>query len=184
MRVAETARQAPPDLVTACALVSACVRSGLDVMGALTATGEVWHHQGTDETGLEEVAYHLRRGEGWAEAWERCVPSLRPMARALKPAWERGASPVAALDALAQSTLARRKAAALTAAAELGVRMTLPLTLCLLPAFIIVGVVPLIVAIGAGVVGDVAPAVGSLSPHEWTTYGDGGPITATEGAHP
>ena len=183
MPAAESSPPPQPDLVTACALASACVRSGLDVTGALTAIGEVWHHEDADATGLGEVAEHLRRGEGWDEAWAPCVPSLRPMARALRPAWERGASPVAALDALAHATLARRKAAALTAAAELGVRMTLPLTLCLLPAFIIVGVVPLIIAIGAGVVSDVAPAVGSLSPDEWTTHGDGGPITATEGAH-
>ena len=172
------------ELVTVCALLSASVRAGLDVTGALAITGEVWHHQGADETGLQEVAYHLRRGEGWGEAWTACSPALMPLERALRPAWEKGASPVAALDALAQSTLARRKAAALTAAAELGVRMTLPLTLCLLPAFIVIGVVPLIAAIGAGVVGDVAPAIDSLPLPQSTTQGEGGPTPATEGVHP
>jgi len=177
-------REPNPDLITTCALLGACVRSGLDVTGALAATGVVWHHYGTDVTGFEEVAYHLRRGVGWGEAWRACHDSLMPLAQALKPAWETGASPVAALEALAHSTLARRKAAALTAAAELGVRMTLPLALCLLPAFIVIGVIPLIAAIGAGVVGDIGPAIGSLTPHEWTTQGEGGPTPATEGAHP
>lgn len=172
------------DLITACALLSACMRAGLDVTGALAATGGVWHRDAVDPTGLQMVASHLRMGEGWEVAWRACSPSLAPLAQTLLPAWERGASPVAALDALAQSTVARRKAAALTAAAELGVRMTLPLTLCLLPAFIVIGIVPLIIAIGAGVVGDVAPAVGSFAPHEWTTQGEGGPIAATEGTHP
>lgn len=171
-----------PDLVTACALTAACVRAGLDVTGALAATGVVWGREGTDETGLAEVAFDLRRGQDWADAWSRCAPSLAPMARALEPAWERGASPVAALETLATATVARRKAAALTAAAELGVRMTLPVTLCLLPAFIVVGVVPLIIALGAGVVGEAGPAVGPLTPSDWITNGDGGPSTATKGA--
>ncbi len=81
-------------------------------------------------------------------------------------------SPVAALDALASSELARRKAASLAAAAALGVRLTLPLSMCLLPAFIAVGVVPLVVAVGAGVVSDVAPALTSLQPSGPSGPGD------------
>ena len=42
------------------------------------------------------------------------------------------------------------------AAAELGVRLSLPLALCLLPAFVLIGVVPLLIAVGGAVVGDVS----------------------------
>jgi tight adherence protein B len=42
------------------------------------------------------------------------------------------------------------------AAAELGVRLSLPLALCLLPAFVLVGVLPLLIAVGGAVVGEVS----------------------------
>lgn len=158
-RMARAAAAEPPrDLIVWSALLSACTRSGLDVLSSLDAVA------GATRQRLGEAVPRLRTGSPWDEAWAGCPAALLPLATSLRPAWERGASPVAALEALAASELARRKADSLSAAATLGVRLTLPLSLCLLPAFIAVGVVPLVVAVGAGVVSDVAPALASLQP--------------------
>ncbi|MFV0633375.1 type II secretion system F family protein [Demequina sp.] len=51
------------------------------------------------------------------------------------------------------------------AAGELGVRLTLPLALCLLPAFVLVGVVPLLIAVVAGAgIGDLGLLTGTELP--------------------
>lgn len=157
-----TRGQAPApslSLVAACALVRACVASGLDLTGALGAVGR---SVACDGARLEAVAEALRDGLDWDASWAAAPARLAPLARALRPAWERGASPLTALDALASSTLAAQRARATAAAARLGVRLAAPLALCLLPAFVAAGIVPLLVAVGAGVVGDVAPVVGQI----------------------
>ncbi|NTV39748.1 MAG: secretion system protein [Demequinaceae bacterium] len=140
-------------LVTLCALLAAAVRSGVDVRSALEQVARV---ADGDAKALGEVANGLAAGVPWGEAWTLAPSRLWPLGRALGPAWERGSSPVDALDALADATLARARAAGGAAAAELGVRLSLPLALCLLPAFILVGIVPLLIAVGGSVVGDVA----------------------------
>ncbi len=140
-------------LVTLCALMAAAVRSGLDVRSALDHVGRVGHG---DAAALSEVANGLAAGVPWRDAWTLAPSRLWPLGRALATAWERGASPVEPLEALADATLARARASGDKAAAELGVRLALPLALCLLPAFVFVGVVPLLIAVGGAVVADVS----------------------------
>lgn len=140
-------------LVTLCALLSAAVRSGLDVRTALEQVGRAAEGHAM---ALCEVANGLAAGVPWGDAWILAPPRLWPLGRALGPAWERGSSPVDALDALADATLAKARASGDKAAAELGVRLSLPLALCLLPAFVLVGVLPLLIAVGGAVVGDVS----------------------------
>lgn len=139
-------------LVTLSALLAAAVRSGLDVRSALEQVGRV--AQG-DAVTLSEVATALTAGVPWGDAWKVAPSRLLPLGRALGPAWERGSSPIDALDALADATLNRARASGDAAAAELGVRLSLPLALCLLPAFVLVGVIPLLIAVGGAVVGDI-----------------------------
>lgn len=139
-------------LVTLCALLAAAVRSGLDVRSALEQVGKVAEG---DAAALGEVANGLAAGVPWRDAWTLAPSRLWPLGRALGPAWERGSSPIDVLESLADATLAKARASGDAAAAELGVRLSLPLALCLLPAFILVGVVPLLVAIGGAVFGDV-----------------------------
>ncbi|MBW3093030.1 hypothetical protein KIH79_08870 [Bifidobacterium sp. 82T10] len=63
---------------------------------------------------------------------------------ALEPAWRRGVSPIARLDAAADQLDADERSRIEEAAGRLSVRLLLPTGLCFLPAFIIVGVVPAI----------------------------------------
>lgn len=137
-------------LVALCALTGAAVRSGLDVRSALDHVGRV---AGGDGDALCGVAAALSLGVPWDHAWAGAPVRLAPLGRALAPAWERGSSPVDALEALADTTLARARAAGDKAAAELGVRLALPLALCLMPAFVLVGIVPLVIAVGGAALG-------------------------------
>jgi len=143
-------------VVTVCALLGATVRSGLDVRSALDQVGRV---ADGDAARLTEVAEALAAGVSWGEAWSRAPERFASLARVLGTAWERGASPIDALDTFAATLLARARAASDAASAELGVRLTLPLALCLLPAFVLVGIVPLLIAVGGAVVGDMSGGV-------------------------
>nr|WP_081892317.1 type II secretion system F family protein [Bifidobacterium biavatii] len=62
----------------------------------------------------------------------------------LEPAWRRGVSPIARLDAAIEQLDADERARIEEAAGRLSVRLLLPTGLCFLPAFIIVGVIPAI----------------------------------------
>ncbi len=128
------------------ALLEAAIESGLDVR---TAVGEVGEALGGAGRGLVAVMEGLSRGEPWPRAWEG---SGRPrLERALRSAWLRGASPVPMLEATRRAIVERGREDAEGEAGRLGVKATLPLTLCLLPAFVVLGVLPLVVSLASGV---------------------------------
>ena len=70
----------------------------------------------------------------------------------LKPALYEidGASPVALLEATARSLRAGRRARDEEAAERLAVRLVLPLGACHLPAFVILGIAPVVASVGMG----------------------------------
>ncbi len=75
------------------------------------------------------------------------------MADALRPAWETGAAPVRLLRSAAREEQRVQVAAATQAAGRLGVRLMLPLALCHLPAFVLVGLVPVLASLARSTVG-------------------------------
>ena len=95
---------------------------------------------------LCEVANMLMMGASWDEAWENVSHSLKRLEEALAPAWINGVAPVALLERAAQALRISRARRAKEAAARLGSALVVPLTMCFLPAFILIGVVPVIVA--------------------------------------
>lgn len=72
---------------------------------------------------------------------------------ALAPTWERGAPPGPALAAAADAERRDARTRAATSAGRLGVRLVLPLGTCYLPAFVLVGLVPVLVSYGTGLLG-------------------------------
>lgn len=60
-----------------------------------------------------------------------------------------GAAPGPALRAGAEQLVRERRAQVREAAGRLGVRLVLPLGLCFLPAFVLLGLVPVMVSVGA-----------------------------------
>ncbi len=131
------------------ALCAAAVASGCDVRSALVATARAIGGQEGDV--LVAVVAGLDQGLSWEQAW---FPAgrLAPLGRALHGPWHRGASPQATLDAARLAANRRTQVTAERAAARAAARLTMPLTLCLLPAFVLVGIVPLVVVLAAGVV--------------------------------
>ncbi|WP_165358459.1 type II secretion system F family protein [Haloactinopolyspora alba] len=76
------------------------------------------------------------------------VSGARPMARALVSTMSRGTSPVAALRRTAAEAREAARWAGEAKARSLGARAAAPLGLCFLPAFVLVGVVPMVATSG------------------------------------
>lgn len=134
------------------ALVEATLAAGLDTGGALRRVGEV-----VGEVALADAGAALSRGVPWAVAWEPVVTGsaadadegggARAVERALRAPHRCGASAMPALRAAVEDSVRAARRDAQTRAAQLGVTLSLPLTLCLLPAFVVVGIVPMVVAV-------------------------------------
>ncbi|MGW2092049.1 type II secretion system F family protein [Promicromonospora sukumoe] len=127
-------------------LVAAALRAGAGVPRALQAVGA--SVGGPDGQVVTRAADSLVLGSAWERAWARAPAALSPMVRALRGAWLDGAAPGEALRAAGAEVRHERSAASRTAAARLGVRLVLPLGVCYLPAFVLVGLVPVLLALG------------------------------------
>lgn len=90
----------------------------------------------------------LPLGSSWDEAFARVEEHWRVVLAPMRESWERGVAPESMLRAAAADIRARRSAAAREAAERLGVSLVVPLGLCLLPAFVLLGIVPAVIATG------------------------------------
>ncbi|MDF9877858.1 type II secretion system F family protein [Cellulosimicrobium cellulans] len=132
-------------------LLAAAVRSGAAVPRALDVVGSCVG--GREGAGLRAAGAALLLGASWDAAWATAPPRLAVVQRALRPAWLHGAAPAPALRAAAQASRQDRTASAKAAAARLAVHLVLPLGACFLPAFVLVGLVPVLVSLGSGLLG-------------------------------
>lgn len=126
-------------------LVATAVRSGADLPRALHTVGAAWPGEAGDR--LREVAARLRLGASWAEAWSGAPPILSPARTALAPAWTDGLSPLSTLESAAAELRRDRRSRAQQATSRLAVRLVLPLGLCFLPSFVLIGVVPVLLSL-------------------------------------
>lgn len=125
-------------------LLDAACSAGASVPGALAAVGSAI--AGERGAALSAAASRLVLGASWDEAWSGAERALEPVAGALRPSWEDGVAPAGTLRAVAAGVRRERRARELEAAGRLGVRLVLPLGLCHLPAFVLVGLVPVLVS--------------------------------------
>ena len=102
---------------------------------------------------LAAVAAGLDLGRPPAEVWAELGghPALAPLGRTMARAQVSGAPVVDAVRVLADDLAATTRLDAEDRARAVGVRAALPLGLCLLPAFLLLGIVPLVVGAAAGV---------------------------------
>lgn len=136
-------------------LVAAALHTGVSIPRALAAVGVV-----CGAPRLERTGALLLLGADWEEVWGEDrewhdgspVPHAA-LAQALEPAWCDGANPVPLLARATATLQARRDRAAREAAGRLGVRLVLPLGLCHLPAFVLIGVVPVLLSTGVALLG-------------------------------
>jgi pilus assembly protein TadC len=137
------------DLPAACDLIAVCLAAGVPVPGALAAVGEA--EPGPLGGQLRRVAVLYRLGAEAQRAWDDVPRELAGLGRALVRAGESGAAVVPALRSLAADSRAAQRLATEAAVRRAGIWVLAPLGLCFLPAFLCLGVVPLVL----GIAGDV-----------------------------
>lgn len=98
---------------------------------------------------LQPVALRLRLGADPIATWGALAadPALAPLGRALARAQSGGVPVATAVARLADDLARAARADVEDRARAVGVRAAVPLGLCLLPAFVLVGIVPLVVAL-------------------------------------
>lgn len=129
-------------------LLAAAVRAGAALPRALDVVGAAVG--GPDGGALRGVGAALVLGASWDVAWSRVPARLVVVRRALRPAWVHGAAPAPSLRTAGEALRQDRTAAARTAAARLAVHLVLPLGTCFLPAFVLVGLLPVLLSLGSG----------------------------------
>jgi Flp pilus assembly protein TadB len=133
-------------------LLVAALASGASPDDALARVLEV-----TDEPLRGELAVFvssLRLGADPLAVWSAMAahPQLGRLGTSLRRAAESGAPVAAALDRLARDLRARGAAEVAARVRQVEVRAAVPLGLCLLPAFVLMGVVPLVAGASLGLV--------------------------------
>ena len=129
-------------------LLSAAIAAGSAPLVAVEAVGAAVG--GRLGAGLVAAAAAARVGLEPSAAWANLAadPVLRPLARALAGADRHGVSPVAMLRRVAEDARDAARWDAEARARALGARAAAPLGLCFLPAFVLVGIVPVVAAAG------------------------------------
>ncbi|RNL62188.1 type II secretion system protein [Nocardioides marmoriginsengisoli] len=137
------------DLPMAVHLLGAALAAGASTRRALLDVAEAL--PGPIAEGFRLVHDRLALGLDPVEVWRSLGGPLEPIGRSLARAHESGASVVAAVDRVADGLRsgARFRRDALARSVE--VRAAAPLGLCFLPAFLLVGVVPMVVGIFSSV---------------------------------
>lgn len=97
---------------------------------------------------LARVHHALAAGASWNQAMDlvESHPELEVYCKHLRFAYATGAPSASMLRAAAQQARAQRREGSQRRAEELGVKMMLPLGGCFLPAFILLGVVPVVLS--------------------------------------
>jgi pilus assembly protein TadC len=146
-RVRRERDAAARDLPYAADLLAAALRSGLPTDRAVRAVAEALG--GPVGGCLARVAGALDLGLPPARAWTAVhdLPAGSRLAATVARSADSGAALAGGLTQLADELRAARLATAEVAAQRAGVLLVLPLGLCFLPAFLVAGVVPVIVAV-------------------------------------
>lgn len=137
----EQGRRELPHLV---GFYAAALRSGAAPAEALGVVCAALPGAAADE--LAPSCARLRLGVAGGEVWGDLAmhPALGPLGRAMARAHASGASVTTTVAALADDLAARSRGDAEDRARTVGVKAAVPLGLCLLPAFLLIGIVPLV----------------------------------------
>jgi pilus assembly protein TadC len=140
-------RQVTADLPFTAELLAAALRAGAAPDAAAASVAEAVG--GPMGQRLARVGRALRLGATAEEAWSYLgdVDGRRRLVQAADRAQHSGAAFAGSLQRLAEDLRADRLTAAEAAARRAGVLVVLPLGLCFLPAFVLAGLVPVIVAV-------------------------------------
>ncbi|MFD8996637.1 type II secretion system F family protein [Streptomyces abikoensis] len=146
VRAEEVGRQLPlaADLLAACLAAGAGPREAAEAVGGSLG--------GPVGARLAQAAAEVRLGGDPDTAWGRLggLPGAAPLAGCLERAQATGVPAVEPMARLAARLRAAQGRTAAMRARRAGVQATAPLGLCFLPAFLTVGVVPVVVGLAEG----------------------------------
>lgn len=131
-------------------LMAACISAGAGPREAAEAVGESLG--GPVGERLASTAKQLRLGAEAAPAWSSFgrIPGAEPLARCLERADNTGAPAAEPMARLAGRFRAERARAAAGRGRRAQVLITAPVGLCFLPAFLAVGVAPVVIGLADG----------------------------------
>ena len=139
----QTSNVPPVDTALVLELLAAQLRAGLAPLAALGTLSEALNSRP-----LHTVCQRLQMGSGWGSAWSgSAAGTFGELRDALAPAYTGGAPSTALLLSLADAHRLSERRAAERAAGKLSVALVVPLGLCSLPAFICLGIVPILISL-------------------------------------
>ncbi|MEV3861260.1 type II secretion system F family protein [Streptomyces sp. NPDC050095] len=151
---AEAARvEAGKQLPLAADLLAACVAAGAGPVEAARAVGE--SVGGPVGRAMARGAAQVRLGGEPGLAWRElaAIPGAEALVRLLERAGESGAPAAAPVAQIAAECRAERGRRATAVARRAAVVITAPVGLCFLPAFLVIGVLPVVIGLADGVLG-------------------------------
>ena len=139
----QTSNVPPVDTGLVLELLAAQLRAGLAPLAALGTLAEALNSRP-----LHTVCQRLQMGSHWGSAWSgSAAGTFGELRDALAPAYTGGAPSTALLLSLADAHRLSERRAAERAAGKLSVALVVPLGLCSLPAFICLGIVPILISL-------------------------------------
>ena len=139
----QTSNVPPVDTGLVLELLAAQLRAGLAPLAALGTLAEALNSRP-----LHTVCQRLQIGSRWGSAWSgSAAGTFGELRDALAPAYTGGAPSTALLLSLADAHRLSERRAAERAAGKLSVALVVPLGLCSLPAFICLGIVPILISL-------------------------------------
>lgn len=142
------------DLPAGADLFAACLLAGSTPQTAVGAVAEAL--DGPLADCFSRVHSLLELGADPVDAWARAAdtePELAPLAAAVANGAETGRPLADTVTSLATRLRGRARARAKARVRRAGVLVTAPLGLCFLPAFVLVGVVPVVIGLADGFLG-------------------------------
>ncbi|WP_206490859.1 type II secretion system F family protein [Rhodococcus sp. KRD162] len=152
----DAVEDAPPDplaVATTFDLLAACLRSGLPIATAAAAAAR--SAPASFGIALRKAADLLELGADAETAWESVAddPETEALARMARRSARAGSSMASAMTELAATQRTRAEDASAAAAERAGVLISGPLGLCFLPAFICLGIIPVVIGLAGNVLG-------------------------------
>ena len=133
----QTSNMPPVDTALVLELLAAQLRAGLAPLAAAL-----------NSRALHTVCQRLQMGSNWGSAWSgSAAGTFGELRDALAPAYTGGAPSTALLLSLADAHRLSERRASERAAGKLSVALVVPLGLCSLPAFICLGIVPILISL-------------------------------------
>lgn len=133
----------PVDTALMLELLAAQLRAGASPVEALRTLAEA-----LGSGSLRSVCQRLQLGSNWEAAWsDPSTGKFGSLREAVAPAYTGGSPSAALLLSLADAQRLSEHRAAERAAGKLSVALVVPLGLCSLPAFICLGIVPIVISL-------------------------------------